>query len=358
MSTRKSLAFDEKELSKFTVAGEAVIRAALALEWSAQWQNPSQRVLTLRSRVEPSVTINVPTTNLNAKRVRAMGERIIRYSDPNLLDKVAALSDEAARVASVDDGPKTALGVTTGRVLQKEMAEFGAHLREVSKEVRELPKPSTEVTELPKPSIEVTVRPWMARRYGSEGGRGLMYESKSVLEVTHGDGSITYRCVFCDFENGKPRSVSSHVSRSKKGHDLDPVEPTLLRVNEYRASEETRASAGGRPSGLRSRILAALSAMDDWSNLTRDDLADRLSEALASEHEPTPAEPLTDAQIVARITALIDNGRLAQMHQQMDDLTAALAQATQAREAAEHRAETLRSNMAALRDLISDEDVS
>ena len=37
---------------------------------------------------------------------------------------------------------------------------------------------------------------------------------------------------------------------------------------------------------------------------------------------------------------------------------AALAQATQAREAAEHRAETLRSNMAALRDLISDEDVS
>ena len=46
------------------------------------------------------------------------------------------------------------------------------------------------------------------------------------------------------------------------------------------------------------------------------------------------------------------------MHQQMDDLTTALAQATQAREAAEHRAETLRSNMAALRDLISDEDVS
>ena len=148
MGTRKSLAFDEKELSKFNVAGEAVIRAALALEWSAQWQNPSHRVLTLRSRVEPSVTINVPSTNLNAKRVRAMGERIIRYSDPNLLDKVAALSDEAARVASVDDGPKTALGVTTGRVLQKEMAEFGAHLREVSKEVRELPKPSLSLMQI------------------------------------------------------------------------------------------------------------------------------------------------------------------------------------------------------------------
>ena len=348
MSTRKNLSFDRKELSKFTDAGEAVVRAALALEWSAQWQNTAHRVLKLRSRVEPSVTINIPTTNLNVKRVRAMEERILRYSDPNLLDKVAALSDEAARVASVDDGPKTALGVTTGRVLQKEMAEFGAHLREVSKEVRELPKTSTEVT----------VRPWMARRYGSEGGRGLMYESKSVLEVTHGDGSITYRCAFCDFENDKPRSVSSHVSRSKKGHDIGPAKPTLLRVNEYRASEETRANPGGRPNSLRARILAALSAMDDWSNLTRDDLADRLAEALKHESEPTPAEPLTDAQIVARITAIIDNGRLAQMHQQMDDLTAALAQATQAREAADHRAETLRSNMAALRDLISDEDVS
>ena len=348
MSTRKNLSFDRKELSKFTDAGEAVVRAALALGWSAQWQNTAHRVLKLRSAVEPSVTINIPTTNLNVKRVRAMEERILRYSDPDLLDKVAALSDEAAHTTSVDDGPKTALGVTPGRVVQKEIVALGTRLREVSKEVRELPKTSTEVT----------VRPWMARRYGSEGGRGLMYESKSVLEVTHGDGSITYRCTFCDFENEKPRSVSSHVSRSKKGHDLDPVEPTLLRVNEYRASEETRANPGGRPNSLRARILAALSAMDDWSNLTRDDLADRLSEALASEHEPTPAEPLTDAQIVARITAIIDNGRLAQMHQQMDDLTAALAQATQAREAAEHRAETLRSNMAALRDLISDEDVS
>jgi hypothetical protein len=312
-------------------------------------------VLTLRSAVEPSVTINVPTTNLNVKRVRAMEERIIRYSDPDLLDKVAALSDEAAHASPLSTTARRLRSASRpGRVLQKEMAELGPPARS-----RRGNSPrSTEVTELPKPSTEVTVRPWMARRYGSEGGRGLMYESKSVLEVTHGDGSITYRCVFCDFENDKPRSVSSHVSRSKKGHDLDPVEPTLLRVNEYRASEETRASAGGRPSGLRSRILAALSAMDDWSNLTRDDLADRLSEALASEHEPTPAEPLTDAQIVARITAIIDNGRLAQMHQQMDDLTTALAQATQAREAAEHRAETLRSNMAALRDLISDEDVS
>lgn len=348
MSTRKNLSFDRKELSKFTDAGEAVVRAALALGWSAQWQNTAHRVLKLRSAVEPSVTINIPTTNLNVKRVRAMEERILRYSDPDLLDRVAALSDEAARVASVDDGPKTALGITPGRAVQKEAIALGTRIRKISDEVRELPEPSTEVT----------VRPWMARRHGSEGGRGLMYESKSVLEVTHGDGSITYRCTFCDFENDKPRSVSSHVSRSKKGHDIGPAKPTLLRVNEYRASEETRANPGGRPNSLRARILAALSAMDDWSNLTRDDLADRLSEALASEHEPTPAEPLTDAQIVARITAIIDNGRLAQMHQQMDDLTAALAQATQAREAAEHRAETLRSNMAALRDLISDEDVS
>ena len=348
MSTRKNLSFDRKELSKFTDAGEAVVRAALALGVSAQWQNTAHRVLKLRSAVEPSVTINIPTTNLNVKRVRAMEERILRYSDPDLLDKVAALSDEAARVASVDDGPKTALGITPGRAVQKEAIALGTRIRKISDEVRELPEPS----------IEVTVRPWMARRYGSEGGRGLMYESKSVLEVTHGDGSITYRCTFCDFENDKPRSVSSHVSRSKKGHDIGPAKPTLLRVNEYRASEETRANPSGRPNGLRARILAALSAMDDWSNLTRDDLADRLSEALASEHEPTPAEPLTDAQIVARITAIIDNGRLAQMHQQMDDLTTALAQATQAREAAEHRAETLRSNMAALRDLISDEDVS
>lgn len=348
MSTRKNLSFDRKELSKFTDAGEAVVRAALALGWSAQWQNTAHRVLKLRSAVEPSVTINIPTTNLNVKRVRAMEERILRYSDPDLLDKVAALSDEAARVASVDDGPKTALGITPGRAVQKEAIALGTRIRKISDEVRELPEPSTEVT----------VRPWMARSYGSEGGRGLMYESKSVLEVTHGDGSITYRCAFCDFENDKPRSVSSHVSRSKKGHDIGPAKPTLLRVNEYRASEETRANPGGRPNSLRARILAALSAMDDWSNLTRDDLADRLSEALASEHEPTPAEPLTDAQIVARITAIIDNGRLAQMHQQMDDLTTALAQATQAREAAEHRAETLRSNMAALRDLISDEDVS
>jgi hypothetical protein len=49
MSTRKNLSFDRKELSKFTDAGEAVVRAALALEWSAQWQNPPHRVLTLRS---------------------------------------------------------------------------------------------------------------------------------------------------------------------------------------------------------------------------------------------------------------------------------------------------------------------
>ena len=97
-------------------------------------------------------------------------------------------------------------------------------------------------------------------------------------------------------------------------------------------------------------------ALRDLTSLC--DELDRLAEALKHESEPTPAEPLTDAQIVARITAIIDNGRLAQMHQQMDDLTTALAQATQAREAAEHRAETLRSNMAALRDLISDEDVS
>jgi hypothetical protein len=84
-----------------------------------------------------------------------------------------------------------------------------------------------------------------------------------------------------------------------------------------------------------------------------DIAAHRIVENRPEQHLST--EPLTDEQVLRRIEALVDRGRLAEMHQQVTRLGEALAEANASRAAAEARAERAVGSLSALREMLNEE---
>lgn len=417
-----STAFDfPHDLSPFPSVTQDILRLAHDLGWSMRWVGSNKNVVHITSPIEPSKRIVIPSTNLNADRARSTTRQIQRYSDPDKVSDwvdshttvrgkgavrvaldigpeppkptpqarpqtaMAAALTEADRSASRTEatiGDEVRSGVTcsscltgydkcTDRILAGKSAccatcaETDTHDEKVERRLHltsVTASPSDEVSQIRDSDRSVvTEKPWMARQGGSEGASGRMYESPSVIERVWSDGHTDYKCTVCSYTSDNPRSVSSHHARRKDGeHGQGPGTVKVLKVKDYTPTDIVRPVSAIRR--LTSDLLRALDGMDDWSSMSPDELAKVLAEHVYEERpDREPAQPLTPEQILARITMLVDGGRLAEMHQSVERTAAALVEATEDRqrltgEVADLQREVTRlhEERRALRDLLAE----
>jgi hypothetical protein len=345
------------ELRKFQPEARRIIALAKVLGWSVRWTNQRHHVVALRTQGKE---ILVPSTNINAKRARSWGDQIINHSPLESLNNLIAgdldmvKDTEAAEVVAVLG---TSLMTSITRRAKERMNEEAATKRATQQPAPQ-PKKEEKVTAvmvesdvLPAPRL-ISTRPWMVRKGGTEGGKGTMYESPVVVVETYSDGSEVFRCRNCRYSNENPRSVSSHNSRAHPAKEERP-EPVLMPVEHYEGSGLHREMSGARR--LAADITSALDSIGNWDDYDKVELAALLAERIIEARpEREPAEPLTEAQIIARITALVDHGRLAAMHKEMETMTTALAAEAEARKTAEAEAEKWHGNLKALREMLDE----
>lgn len=255
---------------------------------------------------------------------------------------------------------------TKGKACCARCADTDTHNVEVVEKVARLkidPEADAKQVRMHDPDLTiVSERPWIARRSGKEGGKGKVYESPYVTERLWSDGTVDYKCPYCQYVSDKPRSVSSHGA-GRADHPKGPQsKQATFPVSDYVASGIHReTSAVNR---LASDLLHALDTMgEDWQHLSREELARKVAEAVVEARpDRAPAEPLTPEQIMERIRMLVDGGRYHDMHKQVEAAGAALREANevfqqQARdlEAAQARIATLQEERRTLASLLSEE---
>jgi len=220
---------------------------------------------------------------------------------------------------------------------------------------------------------EVSRRPWVAKRGSTERTAvpdgvtttGRVYEHPYVDEVTYADGTVIYECNIChEFSNAeKGRPVAHHVGAAHKDRErVGQSEPTHI-VSDYPAPAWHRKPHSPK---LRSEVLAALDTIEDWHLLSREELATQIEERIMEGRpERQPTEPLTDAEVLARIAVLMDRGQFDHLRQEVNALTAMVTTLTAERDEAATKAEVAvtageraRRNLQALRELIDEAAVA
>lgn len=349
--TKRTFTYPD-DLSRFPSSTQEILLLANELGWETRWLGVSHDLACIVSPNREK-TLNIPRTNINANRTRSWLAGIKRYSGDAAFD--AAIEKRTASRGTMRlvmrDEPPTPVARPRPPVPETTVA---AAMREAEEKAKVEPRVTVEPEPAPSSGHGdvISEKPWMVRRGGVKGGHGRMYESPAVIERTHADGSVDYRCKFCDFTHENPRSVSSHRSQSHK----DEVSPTktLLHVEEYEPTDIVRPRSAIRR--LRSDLLHALDTIEGWREMDADALAEAVAEAVYEARPDRPvAEPLTTEQVLARITMLVDGGRLASMHQEVERMREALAEAQSARTAAEAEAERLHEERRVLRDLLAEE---
>jgi hypothetical protein len=372
---------------KISKEAREMLDLAERLGYALSWASNKQQAIAMRSTFDERKLL-LPMTSINAHRLRSLGVQIVRHADPDVVKAQAdliAISDRNRKAGKIpltfdiatDNDIATKRGgfpVTTSVERAMNAAQLIADEDEAAAEARRAAIVATETTPTPldvRPlqhrdgdtSVHlVSETPWMVRRGGHEGGAGRMYESHSVIHRVWSDGVEDYRCRFCEYNSDNPRGVAGHASRTKKGHPASTAPPEDLRVNEYVPTEIKRPLSGIRR--LTSELIHAFDGIAGWEGMEREELAHTLAEHVyAARPDREPAEPLTPEQIIRRITLMVDAGRLAEMHQQVEATAAALREkeaeaerlSVEAAELAE-RVETLTSERRALRDLLTTED--
>jgi hypothetical protein len=158
--------------------------------------------------------------------------------------------------------------------------------------------------------------PWLARQGTNRADATAdLYESHAVVQVTWGDGHLSYECARegCDYTSGNPRSVASHFRAHVRKGEQEPVpslRPSVAKdipidpdsigngrhTHEYTPSERlVRALAHFLEAAGTTDVTALAFAALRWAH-ERPDL----------EHlEREDREPMTDGQILARIRLLV-----------------------------------------------------
>lgn len=375
-----------------------VLELAESLGYSLDWASNKQQAITLRSGFDDRRLL-LPATSINANRLRALGTQIIRHADP---EKVADASDmtrisernrRAGKIPLTFDivtdndiatkrggmplPPPVERALNEARLIQQEeeaREEDARIIRDANdddEQVAELVEAERVPSSGPDDVIYrggdtsvhlVSETPWMVRRGGHEGGAGRMYESPSVIHRVWSDGGEDYRCRYCEYESENPRGVAAHASRTKTGHPTAKEAVEEHRVAHYQPTDIKRPMSAVRR--LTSELIHALDGIPDWQAMTPDELAHALAEHVyAARPDQTPAEPLTAEQIIHRITLMVDSGRLAEMHQQVEAMAAEMREAAAEREALsvqaaelQERVESLTAERRALRDLLTVDD--
>ena len=332
------------DLRHFTEVARKAITMAHDLGWSVRWakNGPHSKLGVLYANDGTNYSINIPTTNVNANRARSWVKQIRRHSDEDAVERWLARQERPEkRPIPVPPQPRP-----------------------------EPPKPTPPKTAPPQaehPQAEqptlVSSNPWLVHLSGHKSTKkGRVYESQFVTEEHWSDGSIIYRCTMCPYStSNKPRSVSAHASQAHRGEYTHETYEELVARSRTTASYEAtgitrnRPTGPGRPGKAQSRrlvadILTALDQIEEWGSMTAEDLAERIVVIVDENRpDPVPREPLSDAQVLHRIALLVDNGRLAELHNEMRTLSDRLAE--------EHeKVEALLADRRALRDLLSDSE--
>lgn len=362
--------------SRISKQAVEVLETAEDLGWKLEWASAKKQAISLRSGYDDRKLL-LPMTSINANRLRSLKTQIVRHADPEKVADAADLTRLSQRNRSAGKIPLTFdiasdNDVTTQRGGQPmspaveralNRARLAIDEEDAAKAAAAEPIPVARPDDyVPADVTVVSETPWMVRKGGHEGGHGTMYESHSVIHRVWSDGREDYRCRFCPYESENPRGVAGHASRTKEGHPTAKVAAEMRRVNEYQPTEIKRPLSGIRR--LTTELVHALDGMADWCDMSREDLARTLAEHVyAARPDREPAAPLTPEQIIHRITLMVDAGRLAEMHQQVESTAAALrekeaeaaALSAQAAEL-EVRVETLQDERRALRDMLTVED--
>jgi hypothetical protein len=387
---------------KLSKEARKVLELADTLGYRLDWASQKQQAIAMTSTHDERKLL-LPLTSVNANRLRSLTTQLIRHAGTETVKEAADLTriaDRNRRAGKIsptfdiasgtevtplreDDlmPPAIERAMNEARLRQREEAEMRARAAELVAQaederiIRDANDDDAQVLELVAaernpvsrtrdgdPSVHlVSETPWMVRKGGHEGAGGRMYESHSVIKQVWSDGGEDYRCRFCAYVNDNPRGVAGHAARTKVGHPAQ-AEVEIHRVNEYQPSEIKHPQSGVRR--LTSELTHALDGIPDWALMDPDELAQALAEHVyAMRPDREPAQPLTPEQILHRITLMVDTGRLAEMHQQVESTAAALREKEAEAEALSvHAAEleaqvtTLRDERRALRDMLTIED--
>jgi hypothetical protein len=327
---------------KISKEAREILDMAERLGYHLSWASQKQQAVAMTSPFDDRKLL-LPMNSINANRLRSLGTQLVRHADPDVVKAQADLLTISNRnrkagkipltfdIASDNDIVTQRGGMPLSADVERALNEARIRLQEKEDEEARAqaqvpvptPPPARADDYVPADTHVLTEKPWMVRKGGHEGGSGTMYESHSVIHRVWSDGHEDYRCRFCAYTSDNPRGVAGHASRTKTGHpaSTDPVE--THRVNEYVPTEIKRPLSGIRR--LTTELTLALDAMQDWCDMPREDLARALAEHVyAMRPDREPAAPLTPEQILHRITLMVDSGRLAEMHQQVEATAAAL----------------------------------
>lgn len=313
---------EESQLTKLSGDARFVIALARRLGWTVAWTSPQHKLINLLAPEDARnrSPINVPTTNVNSKRVRALIRQVIHASPEETVIKAAAAD---AAVALMEKGVSPELVRATKRQLGPPIPRPPEPRFEGAGEEDTLPGLTDEAAAeaildevLAKPH-EVSRRPFNAR-----GGTRVTYESEYADEVTYSDGTIRWECTFpgCDFSSEKSGAsasrhyVQKHGSLRMEGDRRPRHQGTDRHQPEDAASH--RETPEGRPEGDRLAL---------WLQQFIDSEVKRELARFAADHEE----------------------ELAMFQDQIDSLTTEL---TTCRE----EAERYRGNMIAVRDLLNE----
>lgn len=354
MSRDRTFSYPE-DASRFPRSTKEVLALAHHLGWGIHWAGTQRLMARISAPKHPTKSINIPSTNMNHDRTLSILNQIRRYSDEEAFDSYA--DDQTAIKGTLhlalsrgkQDMPVKPPAETAVARALREAGEVSRvrdkALDEDAKTIR-----AAEVdddTPVPERTV-VSEKPWMVRKGGHEGSDGRMYESPHVQQRVWSDGFEDYACIHCGFTHESPRSVSAHASRSKS-HPRKEDAPTILRVRDYQPTDIKRPMSAIRR--LTSDIIHALDGLDDWSSMSPDELARIVAEHVYAERpDQEPAKPLTPEQIIARISLMVDDGRLADMHQKVEQMAEIMREQSAVTTAAQVEAEQLRAEVSRLHE--------
>jgi len=349
--------------SRLSKQAVAVLETAEDLGWALEWASQKKQAISMRSGFDDHRLL-LPLNSINANRLRSLKTQVARHTDPEVLKDagdITRISNRNRREGKIpltfDIANDNDIATKRGGMPLPAAVERALNRARLTAEEEENVKdePPTATPE-PDPDYTngyvVSETPWMVRKGGKDGGTGRMYESHSVIHRVWSDGFEDYKCRFCDYVNVNPRGVAGHAARTKVGHPSAGAPPELHTVNEYESTEIKHPMAGVRR--LTSELTSALDSLPEgWCDGEFDaaDIARTLAEHVyAMRPDRPPTEPLTAEQIVHRIALMVDTGRLAEMHQQVEATAAALREAQEMVEAKADHAAHLEAQVRALRE--------
>ena len=229
-------AFTESDIYRFEDKGQMVIALGMLLGWTVRWQNSNRKVavISLGGR-----RINIPSTNLNAKRSESMLRQVLRHSPAEQLSDLLAgrmvLSDYSPRFQGIIARVGVAGAVADAEAAAAELAKREEPVQMELPTTEPEPEP-TDSGDEPKPPTVVKVTPYIARLNQTH-----QYESGTIEVIGWSNGTTTYRCRICrKFEGLSARSVSNHAKWAHPGEGLEER-------NRVIASQGTRKKRAPEP---------------------------------------------------------------------------------------------------------------